>query len=403
LNGFNELNKLGAIMRVLILALALILSATPLAVGPSDPILELQARMKSGAVKLASEPKHGYLESLLKNLDIPVSSQTLVFSKTSFQTERISPKNPRAMYFNDDVYVAWIPGSLLIEIMSLGSPATAGFYLLNQDTSEPPEFERSTGHDCSVCHYVHEAAPRFVPHFMVSSVVPDMEGNAEGAFPIETTDRSPMNERWGGWYVTGTHGNQKHLGNTVLQKPASAFAQIPPAAFSKSFNVTDLKSRFDTSRYLSPHSDIVALMVLEHQTDVQNLMVLAAQPAASPKETGEHLLQAMLFSGAAPLTAPVQGASNFAAEFSARGPRDSGGRALRDFDLKTRLFRYPLSYLIYSKAFDGLPQPVKTYVYQRLREVLTGADKSPAFAHLSATDRKAILEILTATKPDFRG
>ena len=389
-------------MRVLKFTLALILAASPMAVGASDPILELQARMKSGAVKLESEPKHGYLESLLKNLNIPVSSQTLVFSRTSFQTDRISPKNPRAMYFNDDVYVAWIPGSPLIEIMSLASPGTAGFYLMNQDTSEPPEFERSTGHDCSVCHYVHEAAPRFVPHFMVSSVVPDMEGNAEGAFPIETTDRSPMNERWGGWYVTGTHGNQKHLGNTVLQKPASAFAPIPPAAFSKSFNVTDLKTRFDTSRYLSPHSDIVALLVLAHQTDVQNLMVLAAQPAASPKETGERLLEAMLFSKAVPLTAPVQGTSNFTAEFSALGPRDSSGRSLRDFDLKTRLFRYPLSYLIYSKAFDGLPQPVKTYVYQRLREVLSGKDQGSAFSHLSASDRKAILEILTETKPDFR-
>jgi hypothetical protein len=110
----------------------------------------------------------------------------------------------------------------------------------------------------------------------------------------------------------------------------------------------------------------------------------------------------MLFSKAVPLTAPVQGTSNFTAEFSALGPRDSNGRSLRDFDLKTRLFRYPLSYLIYSKAFDGLPQPVKTYVHGRLRDILTGADKSPAFAHLSAADRKAILEILTETKPDFR-
>jgi hypothetical protein len=211
-----------------------------------------------------------------------------------------------------------------------------------------------------------------------------------------------MNERWGGWYVTGTHGSQKHLGNIVLPKPMSAFAPIPPAELAKSLNVTDLKTRFDASRYLTPDSDIVALMVLAHQTDVQNLMVLAAQPSASPKETGEQLLKAMLFSGAVPLTSPIQGTSNFAAEFSARGPRDSNGRSLRDFDLKTRLFRYPLSYLIYSKAFDGIPQPVKTYVYGRLKEVLTGADKSAAFAHLSAADRKAILEILTETKPDFR-
>ncbi len=389
-------------MRVIKLALALILSAMPMAGIAADPVVELQNRMKSGAVKLEYEPKHGYLESLLKHLNIPVSSQTLVFSKTSFQTDRISPQTPRAMYFNDDVYVGWIPGSPLIEIMTAASAGTAGFYLLNQDPGEPPEFERSTGHDCSVCHYVREAAPKFVPRFVVSSVVPDNEGSVEGAFPIDTNDRSPMNERWGGWYVTGTHGNQKHLGNTVLQKPASAFAPIPATALARSLNVTDLSRRFDTTRYLSPHSDIVALMVLAHQTDVHNQIVLAAQPSASVKEAGERLLQSLLFAGAAPLTAPVQGTSKFASEFAAQGPRDSKGRSLRDFDLKTRLFRYPLSYLIYSKAFDELPPPAKDYVYRRLREVLSGQDKSRTYAHLSDADRAAILEILRETKPDFR-
>ena len=167
--------------------------------------------------------------------------------------------------------------------------------------------------------------------------------------------------------------------------------------------MTDLSGRFDTTRYLSPHSDIVALMVLAHQTDVHNQIVLAAQPSASVKEAGERLLQSLLFAGAAPLTAPVQGTSKFAREFAAHGLRDSKGRSLRDFDLKTRLFRYPLSYLIYSKAFDELPPPAKDYVYRRLREVLSGQDKSPTFAHLSNADRAAILEILKETKPDFRG
>src|SRR5262249_50035840 len=152
---------------------------------------------------------------------------------------------------------------------------------------------------------------------------------------------------------------------------------------------------FDVARYLSPHSDIVALMVLGHQVEVQNLIAVAGgKTGADPREVGEPLLKAMLFAGAAPLTAPVRGTSSFAAEFARQAPRDSRGRSLRDFDLQTRLFRHPLSYFIYSKSFDAMPAAVKTYVYRRLRDVLAGRDKSPDFAHLSAADRTAILEIL---------
>jgi hypothetical protein len=253
-----------------------------------------------------------------------------------------------------------------------------------------------------VCHYVAEAAPKFVPRLLVSSVIPDTTGNVEGTFPIETTDQSPMKERWGGWYVTGTHGNQLHAGNIALARAASLFSGLPSAASTKSANVVDLKSFFDTTPYLTPHSDIVALMVLVHQKEVENRIVLASSKGdAAAKETGEALVKAMLFAGAVPLTAPVKGTSNFAAEFAGQGPRDGRGRSLRDFDLQTRLFRYPLSYLIYSKSFDALPAGVKTYVYRRLREILNGEDKSKDFAYLSTADRTAILEILRATKPDF--
>jgi hypothetical protein len=110
----------------------------------------------------------------------------------------------------------------------------------------------------------------------------------------------------------------------------------------------------------------------------------------------------MLFTGAAPFKEPIKGAPEFTKEFADRGPRDSHGRSLRDFDLKMRLFRYPLSYLIYSKSFDEMPQDVKTYVYRRLSDVLSGRDKSPDFSHLSGSDRASILEILRETKPEFR-
>jgi hypothetical protein len=119
------------------------------------------------------------------------------------------------------------------------------------------------------------------------------------------------------------------------------------------------------------------------------------------KDAGEPIVKTMLFSGEAQLTDPIEGTSGFAAEFSSRGPRDSKGRSLRDFDLKHRLLRYPMSYLIYSKSFDAMPAELREYVERRFKEILTGQDTSPEFAHLSADDRKAILEILHETKPGF--
>jgi hypothetical protein len=128
---------------------------------------------------------------------------------------------------------------------------------------------------------------------------------------------------------------------------------------------------------------------------------LTAKMAAVVKDAGEPIVRTMLFTEEAPLTDEVKGISGFAAEFTSRGPRDSKGRSLRDFDLKHRLMRYPLSYLVYSKSFDAMPAELKDYVVRRFREVLSGQDKSPEFAHLSVDDRQAILEILHDTKPGF--
>src|SRR5262245_58688779 len=194
----------------------------------ADPVADLGVKLRNGQLKLEFDAQRGYLASLLKLLRIPVSSQTLVFSKTSLQSERISPQTPRALYFNDDVYVAWVQGASLIEIMSLDPKTGAAFYVMGQDKTDRPEFERSSGHECSVCHYVREAAPKFVPRLLVSSVIPDTKGDPGSVIPTQTDDESPMKERWGGWYVTGTHGNQRHLGNLTQKTPASAFGDFLP-------------------------------------------------------------------------------------------------------------------------------------------------------------------------------
>ncbi len=318
----------------------------PVRAFAENPVAELARKIASGEVKLDFDGERGYLASLLKNLDVPVSSQTLVFSKTSLQSERISPATPRAIYFNDDVYVGWAQGATFIEIMAVDTEAGAAFYLLEQTREERPQFARSTGHECSACHYAMESKT-FVPKLLMSSVVPDAAGRVEGAFPFDTNDLTPFEQRWGGWVVTGTHGNQKHLGNIVLRRPASPFENMTGAQVVK----------FDTAKYLSPHSDIVALMVLAHQMQVENLIALAR--ANPTDENAERLVKALTFDGADPLKAPVQGSSNFVAEFARRGP-------MREFDLKTKLFKSPVSYMINSKSFQELPAAVREYVHRRL-------------------------------------
>jgi hypothetical protein len=283
------------------------------------------------------------------------------------------------------------------------------FYTLDQFDTPKPNFTDMQG-DCVACHDTFEAE-KPVPRLLMLSILSDPKGVALNRSAVVTNDKSPFIERWGGWYVTGTHGAQRHMGNRFVREPASALPDIHKYAKAANLddgaNVTDLKSRFDVKKYLTPNSDIAALMVLGHQTHVHNLITVAAynlkgDPSESDlKDYGENLVQAMLFTNAVALTEPVKGTTKFAEEFSAQGPRDSKGRSLHELDLKTRLLKYPLSYLVYSKSFDALPPKAHDYVYRRFWEVLNSKDQSPEFAQLSAVDRKAILEILQETKPDF--
>ena len=379
--------------------------------GPSLPeaIADLQRRIDSGELKLQLGDQAGYLRPLLKELRILPSSQTLVFSKSSAQLFLISPETPWALYFNDDVYVGYVQGAPHLEIASVDPVEGPVFYTLDQVAAEKPQFTKIPT-DCLACHDTFDSE-KPIPRLLVLSVLSDAKGVALNRSSVVTNDKSPFAERWGGWYVTGTHGAQRHMGNRFVQEPASSLGDIhkyaKSANLSNGANITDLTKRFDTKEYLSPNSDIVALMVLGHQTHIHNLITVAnynlrtKTSESDLKEYGEQLVEAMLFAEAAPLAEPVRGTTNFAVEFSTLGPRDSKGRSLHQLDLKQRLLQYPLSYLIYAKSFDALPQAARDYVYRRLQEVLTGKDQSKTFAHLSTEDRKAILEILQETKPAF--
>ena len=388
---------------------------------PENCVSRLVERISAGEVALAHEPRFGYLRSLLTELKVPVSSQMLVFSKTSLQRHRISPRTPRALYFTDDVYVGFCQQGDVLEISAVDPQLGTVFYTLDQDSLKKPNVRRQTD-NCLICHASSQT--KDIPGHVVRSVYTDAGGLpvlSAGTHRVDQT--TPLENRWGGWYVSGTHGDQKQLGNLIVSR------QSDPEEIDNSagLNKTCLDDSFNTTNYLTPHSDIVALMVLEHQADAHNYIARASfltrqamhyQQALNRelkeppdhmwestksriKNAGEPLVEYLLFIGEAKLTAPIRGTSGFAEEFAERGPRDRKGRSLRDFDLTTRLFKYPCSYLIYSRSFADLPCQVKQYVCSRMNEVLSGQDRSEKFAHLSAEDRQAILEILRDTVPDW--
>ncbi len=385
-----------------------------------DPVARLADRIKSGDTELQCDSDFGFLRSVLDELDIPVSSQALVFSKTSLQLTRISPRRPRALYFNDDVYVGYCQRGDVLEFASTDAKQGATFYTLEQTDDKQPKFVRDRG-GCLSCHASNRT--QNVPGYLVRSVFADAAGRPKLGSGTFTTDQtSQFRDRWGGWYVTGKHGTMRHMGNTICVDDEMTFDRESGA------NEMDLSDRFQTDAYLSPHSDIVALMVLEHQTQMHNAIAsanyetrqalhqtyqmnaLLERPedfvsesaqrriAASTQNVLRHLLMCDEFQ----LTDQVSGSTSFAADFEARGPHDGKGRSLREFDLKTRLFKYPCSYLIYSDAFGGLPDEVRSKVLAGLVEILKNKNESDEYAHLTKAMRADILAILRETMPELR-
>jgi hypothetical protein len=325
----------------------------------------------------------GELPDLLERLGVSPDSQLLVFSKTSFQADKISPRNPRAIYFNDDVAVGWVRGSSSMEVAAFDPRQGVVFYTFH---AEKPGFTRQ-----QVCLKCHQGpATLGVPGIFVGSVYPNSAGQPSATAAIITDHRTPFGDRWGGWYVNAARGEQPDRANAVAPDPAE------PTALEK------LTVKFNPAGYLTPLSDIVALMTFEHQTQMTNLITRLGWEARIGGEPDiEPMVAYMLFADEARLREPVAGAGAFTKTFPLRGPRDRRGRSLRDFDLNTRLFRYPLSYMIYSAAFEALPDAVRERVYRRLYEILSGQDRSAKFAALSPEDRRGILEILGETKTNL--
>jgi hypothetical protein len=387
---------------------------------PQDVAYDLEKLLTAGKVTLDRRNAWTLLRGVLKQFRIPEESQVMVFSKTSKQNERISPQTPRVIYFGDDAYVGYSVGGS-IEVAAIDPRLGPVFYLLDPEVAEtePLHFERDQS--CLSCHggpFTPE-----VPGVLVRSVFPSAEGHpimSQGSTVVNTS--TPFTDRWGGWYVTGRHGSLLHRGNVTATEMPDNRCDMP---FEKGANVTDLSSFFDTSPYPRKQSDIVALMVLEHQTSVQNILTKANHTAlramhmqtSLQKELGEpvqlepvgtarriidhsaeDVLEALFFLEEAALPeGGIEGDEAFPAAFAAEAPKSADGRSLKDLQLLTRLFKYRCSYMVHSLTFKHLTPPLKQTVLKRMEEVLSGSDSSGRFNYLGTSERRHIQCILRET------
>jgi len=368
-----------------------------------DPFSLMKDGLEAGTPALSGGDEKGFVESLLRALKIPASSQTLVFSNTSLQLRLISPRNPRALYFNEDVYVGWVPGGQ-IEIASL-DPALGGvFYIADiPREGQAPRFERANR--CMNCHA--EAGTREVPGLILKSVLPGRSGGSIDAFRRDETGHSiSLEDRFGGWHVTGKHAIPKHWGNAVGDFATGTDKPIP----------VEPGEKFDLATYPVPTSDILAHLLQEHQAGFVNRVLegtykarawreegggtLTAEHAAALDEQAERIVRYLLFADEVPLPAcGVTPDPDYAAAFLENRRADEAGLSLKDLDLRTRLFRHRCSYMVYSTVFTGMPGELKARVFEGMKRGL-GPNGYP---HLPEAEKAAIRSILKGTLSGPKG
>lgn len=375
--------------------------------APLDNVVDdLNRGLERGSTTLTFEGRSGYLRSVLEALRLPIDSQLLVFTPLSLQGRLISATNPRALFFNDRAALGWVRGGELIEVAAHDARQGIVFYTLEQRAAERPIFKREFR--CLGCHM--SATSLGVPGLMMFSMTPSRTSPEEKIAPID--QRSPLAERWGGWFVTGGNRAIAHQGNRVPALASSANGTLP-----------SVDGLFDAEGFPAASSDIAALLVFSHQTQMVNLLTRAswearvADPALHPDAAvapgqlervaaqmdavASEVVDYMLFVDEAPLPGVIPAGSAFAGKMTANGPRDRRGRSLYELDLQRRLMKYPCSYLIYSPAFDALPPLAKNAIYHRMWEVLSGQALDAKYTALSLDDRRAVVEILRETKPDL--
>jgi hypothetical protein len=389
------------------------------ATQPHDAISRLQARLIAGDAKLNGNDRE-IVQTLLRELGVRAESQLLVFSKTSFQRSRIRPDQPRALYFSDTCYVGWVPGGL-IEITTIDPQLGPIFYSFDP---EPKERKFVRDSNCMTCH--GGTFVRGIPGVFARSLFPSETGEPLLHHGSEVVDfRTAFTNRWGGWYVTGKHGAALHRGNVLAHEKNDQLV----VDLKRGANLTDLSRFFDTDAYLEHGSDIVALLIFEQQTAIQNTITRASLECRRMLEyqkalqrdlkepvteeltydsvkrvfdgDAKDLVDDLWFKDEAELPAGLEGSPGFQKAFVADSRHAKDGNSLKDLDLKGKLFRNRCSYLIYSESFLALPQQLKQRVYARLGQALHPKNPLPEYAYLGADERARITGILRKTHPEF--
>lgn len=355
---------------------------------PRDSVMQLSGRLERKEVALEKSGPSGVLKHLLRELQVPVSSQLLVFSKSSAQAKLIKPATPRAIYFNDDVYVGWVPGSSLIEISAVDPDLGGTFYSLLQPDGRDVQLRRDES--CLLCHLTRNTLR--VPGHLVRSFTTDSLGNMRTGWSRVTHETS-FDKRWAGWYVTGSAEGLGHLGNVfgeTLQPGPPESTNADPFEIAKACDLTG---------YLAAESDVLPHLVLDHQTHGHNLITRLNYEARlqKPITALEPLVRYLLFLDETPLPAPIVGNVEYRRWFEQQGVRDPQGRSLREFDLQTRMFKYRLSYLATASSFAALPAEPRGEVWKRIKVLLTSPETDEQSAVIPAAERQAILEIVRAT------
>jgi hypothetical protein len=364
-----------------------------LSAATTDHVARLMADVAAGKATLAHDESGGYLPALLKALDVPVESQLLLFSRTSLQARHIGPQNPRAIYFTDEVTVGWIPDAPIIEVMAQDPVKGSVFYSIPQtaDGFHP----RREPTRCNGCHSTVRSAG--VPGFLVRSFETDLRGGPLTG-KARISHASPIEDRWGGWFLTGTTPKQPHRGNLLGKDDFERHAAEPlhRGALAELSSLTDLK------RYPTKSSDVAAALVFDHYGDTYNLLmrVNAEQRLGKPLKGMDNLVTALLLMDEAPLIGPITGEGGFASRYLQQGPRDAQGRSLRELDLDRRVFKWGVSPLVYSQTFGDLPEQAHREVQTRMTALLDGSAEWTG-PERSETVRRTALEILRETIPDW--
>lgn len=362
----------------------------------TDAASQLEQALSTRTLKLNYDSQWGYLREVLKALQIPESSQLMVFSKTALNPRLIKPENPRVIYFNDDVYIGWVPGAEKMEFAAVDPLKGTIFYELAVKAAKEPRLVRSER--CLACHGGDSSLR--IPGLLVRSFLTDQHGRPISGYSQISHDK-PLEKRWGGWYVTGTHADMVHLGN-LFNRDAIEAAKTNPALRA---NLKQVDQFVDTAKYLHPHSDLVAHLILDHQVHAHNLITRASmeQQLGLRSDVEQQLVRYLLFLDEAELAGPLQGTTDYQTWFEQSGKRDASGRSLKDFDLQTKLFRYRLSYLIYTDSFRKMPSAARNRILQNIHTFLTASaaeleqswDVDPAT--FPVQERQAILQIVAET------